>query len=165
MNQLLDTIDALYIKAEQYYNKKFARPSIDLTLKGTTAGYAKYPNILQFNLELYNRNKEHYLKQTVPHEIAHLLSVELYGYTKGKGHGVYWKSVMINCFNLEPLRCHSYDVSEVRVRKVDRHYIYQCACRVHTLTNIKHNRILKGKTEYKCINCLQTIRFLTIKEN
>jgi SprT protein len=163
MNELLDTIEQTYLRAEQYYNKKFVRPSIDLNLKGTTAGYANYlENKLQFNRGLYTNNKEHFLKQTVPHEVAHLISVAIYGYTKGRGHGAAWKSVMLNCFGLAPTRCHRYDVTEVRVRQVARNYVYRCACRAHHLTTIKHNRILKGAA-YRCCSCKQTIQLIHIK--
>jgi SprT protein len=158
MELLIATVEQLYIKAEKHYNRKFTRPIVEINLKGRTAGYAHYSGKLQFNPILYKENVQEFLAQTLPHEIAHLIAVELYGFQKGKGHGAAWQSVMVNCFNRSPDRCHKYDVSNSTVRTVKRVYQYECSCRIHTLTAVKHNRILKG-ARYRCAFCKTEIKY------
>ncbi|MCW8944600.1 MAG: hypothetical protein OQL27_07480, partial [Sedimenticola sp.] len=55
----------------------------------------------------------------------------------------------------EASRCHSYDVSRSSRRSLKR-FSYQCECRTHELTSIRHNRVLKG-LRYHCVNCKQPL--------
>ena len=85
-------LDALRI-LETAYGRTFRTPELAFDLRGRTAGLAYYgtPRI-RINLSLAERNTEHFLRETVPHEVAHLVSFELYG-SRGRGHGAHWKSV------------------------------------------------------------------------
>lgn len=148
--------------ASKFYNQNFEVPSIQYTLRGTTAGRAKYDtNEVNFNLAIYKENGDAFLNRTVPHEVAHRISVMVYGKEKGRGHGFFWKYVMQFVFNLEPSRTHSYEVGHLKTRTVKR-WKYTCGCVdwIHKLTTIKHNRILKKPRAYVCKHCRSTLRFI-----
>jgi predicted SprT family Zn-dependent metalloprotease len=85
------------------------------------AGYAYYgQNKVKFNPILLHENETDFLEDTVPHELAHLFSVELYGIMQGRGHGHNWKYVMQR-LGVTPKRCHDYDTENARVKgKVKR---------------------------------------------
>ena len=89
--------------------------------------------------------KDHYIKQTIGHEFAHLVAYNALGH---RGHGRSWARVMRK-FNLFPDRCHDYDLTPARV--VKRQYLYECdKCgKEFTLTAIRHNKMQKGKQRYR----------------
>jgi hypothetical protein len=66
---------------------------------------------------------EHYLKQTITHECAHLIAYNLYG-SGISPHGVEWKGVMAD-LGVPALRCHEYDISNVQ-HKQKRNYKGYC---------------------------------------
>lgn len=89
---------------------------IQYDLRGTTAGKAYYGQALvKLNPILFHENTEDFIKNTIPHEIAHLLAVSIYGWS-GRGHGPVWKDVMrkLGC---NPARCHNYDVENAKVKR------------------------------------------------
>lgn len=71
--------------AQQELN--FIFPPIILTyeLKGVTAGMAYWKEMkLNFNLKMAELNLDNFLKQVIPHEVAHLVDFIIY---KNFGHG------------------------------------------------------------------------------
>ena len=86
---------------------KQLKPHVKYDLKGKCGGQAIWPNIIRVNLPLLVNNEEDYLKNTIGHEYAHLLTDKLYGLGKTKDHGIEWKEVMWS-FDLEAQRCHNY---------------------------------------------------------
>jgi SprT protein len=144
-------IEECYEMAEKLYRKSFPRPTCDYLKKGSTAGVAYLRgNRVSLNLVLLLENPEHFIKQTVPHEVAHLIAWQVY---QCGNHGRGWKNVMKLCFNLEPDRCHTYDVSNVkRIRKALPKYLYKCGCTEYKVGPAVHNRILSGK-KYICRKC------------
>lgn len=135
--------------------KNWVKPGWHTRLSGTCAGQADLRNnVLLFNPDIFLRNKEHFLKIIVPHEVAHLVAFRVFGDT---GHGPDWKRVMVR-LGLPPDRCHNYDVSDLkRVVTVSR-YIYSCKCREHEFTPDEHKKasglLKKGKiTVFSCKLC------------
>lgn len=153
-------IEHYYQKAELYFNQTFARPTVKLDLKGLSAGTATPTlNKLRFNKELFSNNQQHFLKQTVPHEIAHLLAFQLFG-QKIRPHGKEWQQIMNNVYQLPPERCHRYSVR----RKPTTNYIYGCRCpSQHSLTIRRHNAIKKGR-KYQCLRCQTILYFIKTAE-
>ena len=140
-------------------------PKIDIewNLKGTVAGMfcvrfaRKYFSV---NLELAKNNLEDYLKQTVPHEFSHYIVNAVAAkniYEKPKAHGQQWKNTMVRVFGLDPLRCHSYDTSQLTGRH-EKPYIYKCLCQEHHMTKLLHRRMVAGQKRM-CVCCKTTIYF------
>lgn len=157
--ELRANVLSCYALAEQYYLKSFPRPEVLLNLRGLSAGVAELQkNRLRFNTVLLQENKDAFLKEVVPHEVAHLLAWALYG--RGiKPHGIEWQQIMQQVFQLAPSRTHRFDVK----RSAKMNYIYACACegKMHTLTLKRHNWIMGGR-RYICLHCKSHLYFLTL---
>jgi len=129
-------------------------------LRGVTAGQAiirdpQRPEI-RLNAHLLAANGEAFLSQTIPHEVAHLAVYYRLGRRPRRPHGPEWQRQM-RAFGIAPERCHRYDVTDARVRRLQTHP-YRCACRDHQLTTIRHNRVLRGEQSYRCRTCGETLR-------
>lgn len=147
----------LYTHAEQYFSRSFKRPYIRLDIRGESAGQAlPGKHQLRFNPVLLKENREHFMRQTVAHEVAHLLAHELFG-PKVQAHGKEWQAIMIKVFGLPADRCHNYDTQ----RTSRRPWLYQCKCedKIISLSTIRHNRAAKG-TVYLCTQCRNPLSFL-----
>ena len=139
-----------YRKAECLYGRRFDRPKIVWDLRGTFAGRANSIfNRIRLNPVLLIENAEDFISQTVPYEIAHLINAALHG-SQVKPHGKEWQMVM-RALGLAPQRCHKYDTTRARTC-VQRRHAYDCGCRVHLISQRKHNRILEG-WRYTCRRC------------
>lgn len=132
VRQVEDKVLETYLLAETLFRRCFELPSIRWDLSGTCAGRAIWPdNRIRFNPVLLCENTSDFIREIVPHEIAHLLNRAMNG-SGAKPHGPEWKTIM-RALGLEPRRCHKYDVTNARVRNVQR-YILKCACRTHSIS-------------------------------
>lgn len=154
------------LKARERFKKDFAFPVLRFDLRGTAGGVALLKQwVIRVNEQLAAENFEHYKKQTIGHEVAHLIAEKVYGSirepypTKIRSHGREWAGVMY-LFGLPSDRCHTYDTTNSKVRTVARDYQYSCNCKVHNLTAIKHNKMLKGAS-YRCRLCRGVLKFGT----
>jgi SprT protein len=151
-SQLNDIVKQCYIQAEQRLNKRFPRPAVLFNQRGKIAGCALLQqNTLKFHPTLYLQNKEHFLTNVVPHEIAHLLVWQLFG--KTAPHGKEWKHMMVSVFDLPPHRTHQYNVDNIGLKST----LYFCECGDIPLTIRRHNKVLKGAI-YRCRTCLQDLK-------
>jgi SprT protein len=153
-------------------------PQVDFSLRGKAAGQARWslvpaarkgsphnpvhqldhhrPHLsLRFNREAYDLAPDWVLQQTVPHEVAHLITRLRWG-TSVRPHGPEWQSVMRDCFGLVPKRTHSIPLTAAR--RVAARFRYVCACREYQLTRIRHHRILRGQQGYACPHCRAPLR-------
>lgn len=131
-------------------------PVVQYDLEGTTAGQAWIgQNRIRLNLDLLLNPKYQHdmLTQTLPHEVAHLVTYGIWG-SSVKPHGRQWAYIM-NVLGKPAKRCHQYEVETAR--KHARPYAYECACSTHMLTTNRHNKILSG-TAYKCAKCGTRLR-------
>ena len=155
-NAINHRIAELYCRAERHFLKHFKRPTVQLNLRGETAGQA-WPerNLLRLNRVLLEENQQHYLEHTLGHEVAHLIADKIYG-KKIRPHGSEWKYVMESVFNLPALRTHNYDTR----RASKRPFAYRCKCpeKITHFTAIRHNRVLRG-TKYQCLACRSTLTY------
>ena len=101
-------------KARRYYDLRLPEATIDFSLRGRCAGQArvdgKGETQLRLNYQLLAENLEVFVKQTIPHEVAHLV-VNWHRRKKRRRprpHGPEWQRVMTDCFGLAPDRCHAY---------------------------------------------------------
>lgn len=116
----------------------------------STAGRARYSlNQIELNTRLLSENPDH-IEQTLGHELAHLLSYEIFGSKLGRGHKKAWRSVMTR-FGLEADRTHSLDTSglkRVHMPKAEA----ACQCRTHLIKSRRYNKMRRG-VNYTCTIC------------
>lgn len=147
-------VESCFLLAEQYFRRTFHRPQTSLCLRGQSAGAAHLQsNRLRFNARLYRENCEDFLRQTVAHEVAHLVAYQLHG-LKIRPHGKEWQAIMQQVFGLPPVRCHAY-----RLPPAWRtFYLYHCRCMQHPLSPQRHGRIRRGQL-YLCRSCNGRLTF------
>lgn len=155
-------------RVRKHYGLELPEPSVDYSLRGRCAGQAFIDRNglpgLRINQKLLEDNLDDFLKQTIPHEVAHL-AVQWQTFKtrqRVKPHGQEWQSVMRDCFGLEPTRCHSYQTTPARV--VARSFLYRCQCRQHLLTNIMHKRISRS-LQALCKSCKGPLQFIEKQES
>ena len=102
---------------------------------------------IKFNRTLLLENSDEFIRQVVPHELAHLIVYQVFG--RVKPHGQEWQAVMTQLFNLPADTCHQFDVENVQGKM----FAYQCECQTHYLTIRRHNRIQRDKIAYLCRKC------------
>jgi SprT protein len=154
--QLNARVEACYQQAEAFFKRSFPRPRVSLRLRGQKAGVAHLTeNLLRFNPQLYRDNREDFLRQTVAHEVAHLIAHQLFGLGI-KPHGEEWQLIMRGVFELPPDRCHTYEVAR---RKATR-YLYRCQCpeQHFPFSAQRHALVAKGR-RYFCRRCRATLVF------
>lgn len=96
---------------------------IEVTFKyegnnGTAAMAAHYPDgkqILLLNLYYLENYTDDFIKQTIPHEMCHLLCYKKYKESSMHpfGHGFYWKKEMRETFKLMPYINNIYGVEHI----------------------------------------------------
>lgn len=108
---------------------KFVIPTIRYDLKGRVGGTSQCPPgslpVLRFNLIMCYENEEHFIKQTVGHEWAHVVQRLMHGYTKKvenkageivvkkvMSHGQEWFDIMKK-LGLELSKHHSYQMKSI----------------------------------------------------
>jgi len=116
-----------------------------------TAGYAwKNKRKVRFSADLFKRDKVSGRRNTIVHEICHILSWEVYG-NKIKPHGNEWKYLMRLCGE-EPLRTHN-----IKVKPKHPRYPTYCMCpKPHMLVKQMINRMKRG-TAYTCTTCKEVL--------
>ncbi len=153
-NRIIEESNIWYSIACDYF--KIVNPLpliIDFSLTGSVAGCAIGTHRLEYNPTLAQENESDFISKTIPHEIAHLIDVKVYGIVKSgkkiKHHGDGWKSVM-RVFGLTPTRCHSYNIQNVGRRK----YIYNCPCGNSFPVGLNlHKRIQNKTATHYCVAC------------
>ena len=142
-----------FILAECFFDRAFPRPTYFFNQRGRSAGSAHLQkNLIKFNPILYLQNKAIFIEHVVAHEIAHLITYQLYG--KVKPHGKEWQQIMTQVFHLPANTTHQLDITDVQGKL----FIYHCSCSQHQLTIRRHNNIKKG-TRYLCRKCKSALVF------
>lgn len=124
-----------YALAEAHYGQTFEPVIVVYRKRGTTAGTAQWSNrTIDLNSIILMENQDDFIARTVGHEVAHILDKDIHGHRRtasGKrdSHGAGWKSVM-RVLGQDPSRCHSYDVTNAKVRKSNNRvkHIWTCGC-------------------------------------
>ena len=114
--------------AEVYFKRKFTMPDVNYELRGIKAGVAYLQkNQIKFNRTLLLENADEFIRQVVPHELAHLIVYQMFG--RVKPHGKEWQLVMNEIFKLPEDTCHQFDIKNVQGETFE----YRCACQTHFL--------------------------------
>lgn len=96
--------------------KKYECPKTEISTRlKTTAGYAFYrpTNIVRFSAELMWEHTEFFIKDTIIHEVAHIVADNVFGH---QGHGPAWKRVML-AMGVTPNRLHPLTNSKWEAKK------------------------------------------------
>ncbi|MCL2894213.1 SprT family zinc-dependent metalloprotease [Brenneria tiliae] len=133
----------------------YPEPAVNYQQRGSTAGTAWLQHWeIRLNPVLLQENQQAFIDEVVPHELAHLLVFARFG--KVAPHGQEWRWMMEHVLQTPARRTHRFAVQSVQGKT----FPYQCACRQHELTVRRHNRVLRGETEYRCRHCGRTLRFI-----
>jgi len=154
--QIQIRVDACYQEAEAFFNRKFLRPEVSLKLRGQKAGVAHLQeNKLRFNPQLYRDNPDDFLRQTVAHEVAHMIAHAMFG-PRIQPHGAEWQQIMLGVYQLPPLRCHTYAVK----RRAATRFIYHCRCAdgEFPFSSRRHALVKRGQ-RYLCRRCKSQLTF------
>lgn len=151
ITEINQAIEAAFLKAEAAFGRKFdrARVSTDIRSGSNRAGDACIrTRTIRINREIYRRNPTHVLSETCPHEVAHLIAVDLYG-IGAWNHGPHWKHVMRK-LGKDPSRCHNLITQSFLKRP-----IYQCNCcnKQIEVSPATHGRLIQGKSILKPCKC------------
>lgn len=132
--------------------------NIGYNLKGTTAGTANFSSkTVKFNKVLIEENFNEFIDDTIPHEVAHIVTRHFFG-SRAAAHGKEWKYVMKHLFGVEPKRCHSMDTKNSMVRNTKK-FIYTCPCETtFNISTQRHNKIKQGHIRI-CGSCKGTLIF------
>ena len=132
----------------------FPKPTIRMDLTGANAGTCNTKKkLIRFNIKLMVENKEDFIKNTVPHEMAHYVTDILAPMCKP--HGREWKAIM-KLFGTLPIIYHNYKTTHVR--RVKKPYLYKCPCQKHYFSKLKHKRAMQG-IEYECTACHEILQY------
>ena len=146
-------VGACLEQASKHYKQQFWISEVLFDLTGTTAGMfcVKKPRQwIRINRILLDANPEEFFKQTIPHEVAHLVARQIYG--RSMKHGPEWRAIMRDCFGLAPDRCHSMDTSISSKRP----FVYQCSCmpvKTFSLSSRMHAQIQRRPGSRFCKLC------------
>ena len=109
-----------WAKAQKAYPilRNIATPTTKISARlKTTAGYACYgAHSVEFSASLMWEHTEHFIKDTIPHEVAHLVTHRVYPDVKGH-HNAEWYAIMLNVYGIKATRCHSLINTEWEARK------------------------------------------------
>ncbi|EOG1042950.1 SprT-like domain-containing protein [Pseudomonas aeruginosa] len=155
VRQATDKVRESLCIAERHFSKSFALDDVLFDLGGKAAGQLVYDKMrasykIRINRGLLQKDPNHVINQTIPHELAHLVAFQVYG-AKIAPHGREWQSVMRDVFGLRPDRCHSIDTSSVSPKP----FVYTCTCpKLFRLSKRMHTKLATKRRTYKCKHCL-----------
>jgi SprT protein len=147
------TVDCLR-RAGELFQIDFEPVPVCFDLTGRAAGmYRSSPgeHLIRYNPYIFAKYFDNNLGITVPHEVAHYITDQLYGLRNIRPHGVEWKAVM-RALGAEPSATARYDLEGIPVRR-QRRFSYRCDCNTHQLSTARHNRVRRGQASYYCRVC------------
>jgi len=141
-------------KAGVLFERKFSKLPVDFDLRGKCAGMYQVrarQRRIRYNPWIFAKYYQESLANTVVHEVAHYIVDCMWGFRAVKPHGKEWRQIMI-AMGAVPTVTGKYDLTGIPIRQYQRH-AYQCNCRVHQLTLLRHNKIVSQVASYRCQFC------------
>ena len=154
-------VSAYIERSEELFQKSFKQIDVKFDLTGRAAGMYKVANgnrVIRFNPHHFAKYPKENWQETIPHEVAHYITDQVYGLRNIRPHGKQWKELMHH-FGVEPQRTFSYSLDGIPHRK-QKLYPYRCACNQFDLTSRRHNMIQRGKADYSCKICGMKLKFI-----
>ncbi|BDH44636.1 protein SprT [Salmonella enterica subsp. enterica serovar Choleraesuis] len=140
-------------QANDFLETSYPEPQILYAQRGASAGTAWLEkNQIRLNPVLLLENEQAFIDEVVPHELAHLLVWSHFG--RVPPHGKEWRWMMESVLGVPASRTHSFDLSTLRPQS----FLYHCDCQPHQLTIRRHNRVMRGETQYRCRQCGALLR-------
>ncbi|MBV8871118.1 MAG: SprT family zinc-dependent metalloprotease [Metakosakonia sp.] len=138
--------------ANQKLERNYPEPKLVYQQRGTAAGTAWLNTYeIRLNPVLLMENQQAFIDEVVPHELAHLLVWKHFG--RVPPHGKEWKWMMESVLGVPARRTHQFELESVRPNT----FPYRCKCQQHQLTVRRHNRVVRGETTYRCVQCGETL--------
>jgi len=110
-------------------------------------------DILNFNLSICESVGFNKFKEVVIHEMGHLITRELYGYSVDS-HGKEWREVCLKLGAIKPRATISFTKNSESFKT---HFKMNCKCKTHLFTKNKRTRLRNG-TVYRCNSCHKKIK-------
>lgn len=152
--QVIAEVERYVAWGGEHFGRVFPAVPVLFDLKGTACGMYKLwrdRRVIRFNPWIFARYYEDSLATTVPHEVAHYLTDMVYGLRHIRPHGAEWKRLMA-VFGADDSVRSDYSLEGIPRRTMSRH-AYRCNCRVHQLSALRHGRVLRGLSQYRCRAC------------
>ncbi|CAY75597.1 Protein sprT [Erwinia pyrifoliae DSM 12163] len=144
MQRLRDKLQQANLRLERNY----PQPALYYTQRGTAAGTAWLQSWqIRLNPVLLLENQQAFIDEVVPHELAHLLVWKHFG--RVAPHGKEWKWMMESVLGVQARRTHQFAITSV----CSRAFPYRCRCQQHQLSVRRHNRVIRGESQYRCLHC------------
>ena len=137
---------ALENKISVEFNNDFTRRMGDASRDRFTKTYK-----VRFSVPLWPLASETDRRETVFHEICHVVDMARGTFSSREAHGYNWARLMIQC-GLAPKRCHNIERPEELKYNV-KHFEAKCACMTHKITSHKRTKMLNGTMRYRCMKC------------
>ena len=149
-------VPELFPKLQVEWNSRFTRRMGDAEwkkLKGT--------GIVRFSLPLWPRATPEERRNTVIHEVCHIVANYKYQLWRNPGrrnpHGKEWAYCMRQC-GQNPARCHKVDRTGLKRNHTRTKYKVHCDCKEWLIGPARMRRITRGTTDYQCPYCKTKVR-------
>jgi len=141
------------LQANTFLRRNYVEPQVCYQQRGAIAGSAWLEkNEIRLNPVLLLENQQSFIDNVIPHELAHLLVWQHFG--RVAPHGKEWKWMMQTVLGVSPRRTHSFSIQSVQAKT----FPYHCLCQQHQLTVRRHNRVMRGETQYRCTRCGEQLK-------
>ncbi len=158
-----DKINETLAKCQKFSKQTLPVPKLIFGQLGVKAGCAQYRSFtgeahVKINSDFLKNHYDDMLNDTLPHEVAHVVTGFLF--PMDRGHGKWWKMVMGWIGLPAADRCHTYSLEGVKNKKHKRPYQYSCKCeKPHFCTERIHRAIQCDNSWRKCKRCRTRIEF------
>lgn len=149
------------LRAAEHFDTPFKPIPVLFDLRGRAAGMYRVKanqKVIRYNPFIFAKYFTDNFNETIPHEVAHYVTDELYGLRRIRPHGNEWKDVM-QFFGVAANRTATYDLSGIP-RRQHKTFTYHCSCQSYELTSRRHNKIMQNAGHYLCRACGDKLFFV-----
>lgn len=154
--QINDTIAETLAKVGEANGREFADIRWEWARFTSKMGSAStHRRLIRFAAPLWSHATEEQRRQTVVHEVCHILSDQIAG--RRTIHGPAWRRTMVQAGYPNPQRCHS-------VAPLNRELLVcECGNEIY-LTKLIAQRVRSGQHRYKCRQCKRRLTMTSERE-